>query len=324
MTRSGSQVIVKDPLTGLPFPNNQIPANRLNPVGLAIAKSFPTPDTQVDNGGSNFSMTDLLPNQAFQITTKIDHHFNDAASISGFVLRQVTHEANSNYNPVNKYVGASYQLDRSINTFVLNNTYVLNSSTVLTLRGGYNKFNDNYNLPQAFDAVALFNNPALTNVMSDTNRFPSTATTGYKSSGWTSRQANGYYQYGANGTLSKLQGSHNLKVGGDYRTIGAQSLNYGASTGTFNFTGGFSGNALADMLLGYPQNTSNIPLNTQLDGFVRYASGYAQDDWRVTNKLTINYGVRIEHESGLQEREQPVRGQLRPERGEPAQRQRAR
>ena len=37
----------------------------------------------------------------------------------------------------------------------------------------------------------------------------------------TSRQANGYYQYGANGTLSKLQGSHNLKVGGDYRTIGA-------------------------------------------------------------------------------------------------------
>jgi hypothetical protein len=56
------------------------------------------------------------------------------------------------------------------------------------------------------------------------------------------------------------------------------------------------------MLLGYPQNTSNIPLNTQLDGFVRYASGYAQDDWRVTNKLTINYGVRIEHESGLQER----------------------
>ncbi len=57
--------------------------------------------------------------------------------------------------------------------------------------------------------------------MSDTNRFPTTATTGYKSSGWTSRQANGYYQYGANGTLSKLQGSHNLKVGGDYRTIGA-------------------------------------------------------------------------------------------------------
>src|SRR3954449_11261920 len=304
VTRNGQQVTINDPLTGLPFPNNQIPASRLDPVGLKLASYFPTADTQADNGQSNFGMTDLLPNRAFQVTTKIDHHFNDAASLSGFVLRQVTHEANSNYNPANDFVGGSYQLDRSINTFVLNNTYVLNSSTVLTLRGGYNHFDDNYNLPAAFDAAALFNNPALTSVMSDTNRFPTTTITGYKGSGWTSRQANGYYQYGGNGTLSKLSGSHNLKVGGDYRTIGAKSLNYGASTGTFTFTGGFSGNALADLLLGYPQASSTgIPLNAQLDGYVRYFSGYAQDDWRVNSRLTINYGIRLEHETGMMERD---------------------
>src|SRR3954466_12437962 len=308
VTRNGQQVTINDPLTGLPFPNNQIPASRLDPVGLKLASYFPTADTQADNGQSNFGMTDLLPNRAFQVTTKIDHHFNDAASLSGFVLRQVTHEANSNYNPANDFVGGSYQLDRSINTFVLNNTYVLNSSTVLTLRGGYNKFNDNYNLndrngnPLNFDVTSLGWPAALTSQMSDTHRFPTLTITGYKGSGWTSRQTNGYYQYGANGTLTRLAGSHNVKVGGDYRTIGVQALNYGASTGTFNFTGGFTGNALADLLLGYPQNTSNVPLNTQLDGFVRYASGYAQDDWRVTNKLTVNYGLRLEHESGLQEK----------------------
>jgi hypothetical protein len=302
VTRTGAQVVIKDPLTGLAFPGNQIPANRLNPVGLAIAKSFPTPDSQVDNGNSNFSMTDLLPSQAYQFTTKIDHHFNDSISLSGFGLRQVTHEANSNYNPVNKYVGSSYQLDRVIKTFVVNNTYVLNSSTVLTLRGGYNHFDDNYNLPYAFDAAGLFGNSALTNQFADTNRFPTTAITGYKGSGFTNRQANGYYQYGGNGTLSHLMGSHNLKVGGDYRTIGATSLNYGASTGSFTFSGGFSGNALADLLLGYPQGTSNVPLNTNLDGFVRYYSGYLQDDWRVNNKLTINFGVRLERETGMQEK----------------------
>jgi hypothetical protein len=302
VTRSGTQVVIKDPLTGLAFPGNQIPASRLNPVGLAIAKSFPTPDSQVDNGNSNFSMTDLLPSQAYQFTTKIDHHFNDSIALSGFGLRQVTHEANSNYNPVNKYVGSSYQLDRVIKTFVVNNTYVLNSSTVLTLRGGYNHFDDNYNLPYAFDAAGLFNNPGLTNQFADNNRFPTTAITGYKGSGFTNRQANGYYQYGGNGTLSHLMGSHNLKVGGDYRTIGATSLNYGASTGSFTFSGGFSGNALADLLLGYPQGTSNVPLNTNLDGFVRYYSGYLQDDWRVTSKLTINFGVRLERETGMQEK----------------------
>ncbi|MGH9144823.1 MAG: TonB-dependent receptor domain-containing protein, partial [Vicinamibacterales bacterium] len=264
---------------------------------------------QVDNGGSNFSMTDLLPNQTFQVTTKVDHHFNDAASISGFVLRQVTHEANSNYNPVNKYVGSSYQLDRTINTFVLNNTYVLNSSTVLTLRGGYNKFDDNYNLndrngkPLSFNVSTLGWPSSLTSQMSDTQRFPSMSITGYRGSGWTSRQANGYYQYGANGTLSKLSGSHNMKVGGDYRTIGVQSLNYGTSTGSFSFTGTFSGNALADLLLGYPAiSSAGVPLSAQLNGYVHYFSGYAQDDWRVNDKLTINYGIRLEHETGMMEK----------------------
>jgi outer membrane receptor protein involved in Fe transport len=312
LTRNGVPFFIKDPLAsgacsptaGGPacFPGNRIPADRLSPVGRKLASFFPTPDSQVDNGSPNFSMTDLLPNKAYQVTGKVDHHFNNSIAVSGFGLRQVTHEANSNYNPTNKFVGTSYQLDRVINTFVLNNTYILNSSTVLTLRGGYNHFDDNYNLPYDFDAAALWNNPAFTNQLSDTNRFPTLAITGYKSAGFTNRQANGYYQYGANGTLSKLVGTHNYKIGGDYRIIGATSLNYGASTGSYTFSGGYTGNALADLLLGYPQPSSNIPLNTQLDGFVRYYSGYVQDDWRVSNRLTFNYGVRLERETGLMER----------------------
>lgn len=305
VTRNGSQITIRDPLTGLPFPNNQIPANRLNPVGLAIAKYLPTADQQVDNGSPNFSMTDLLPNRAYQFTTKIDHHFNNSVALNGFVLRQVTHEANANYNPVNKFVGGSYQLDRVINTVVLNNTYIVNPTTVLTLRGGYNQFDDNYNLPAAFDAAGLFNNPTLTGQMSDVNRFPTTTITGYKGTGWTNRQANGYYQYGGNGTLSKLAGSHNYKFGGDYRVIGAKSLNYGPSTGSYNFTGGYTGNAVADLLLGYPAS-GDIPLNAELDGFVRYYAAFAQDDWRISPRLTLNYGVRLERETGLMERDNQI------------------
>ena len=301
VTRTGAQITIKDPLTGQPFPNNQIPQGRLNPVGVKLASYFPTADTQIDNGSSNFSMTDLLPSKANQFTTKIDHYFNSSASVSGFFLQQITHEANANYNPTNKFVGGSFQLDRVIRTYVFNNVYVLSDSAVLTLRGGYNKFDDNYNLPYAFDAAALFSNPGLTSQMSDLNRFPSVTITGYKGSGFTARQANGYYQYGGNGTLSKLAGSHNLRMGGDYRVIGATSLSYGASTGTYAFGGSFSGNSLADLLLGYP-TSGNVPLNAQLDGFVRYFSGYVQDDWRVNSRFTLNYGVRLERETGMQER----------------------
>src|SRR5262249_45432392 len=186
VTRSGPQVGIKDPLTGVAFPNNVIPANRLNPVGLKLASYLPPADTQVDNGSSNFSMTDLLPNKAYQYTTKVDHHFNDAAALSGFYLRQVTHEASTNYNPVNDFVGSSYQLDGVIKKYVENNTYGLNSSTVLTLRGGYNKFDDNYTRndrsgkPLNFNVSTLGWPGSLLSQMSDTQRFPSMTITGYK------------------------------------------------------------------------------------------------------------------------------------------------
>lgn len=301
--RNGNLQVVKDPLTGIAFPGNVIPADRLNAVGTKLANYLPRPNvgnSDVDSGTSNFSMTDILPNSAYQTTTKVNHNFNEKVALSGFFLRQVSHEASANYNPTNLFVGGSYQLDRVIKTFVANNTYVLNSSTVATVRVGYNKFDDNYNLPESFDAASLFGNSGLTSQMSDTNRFPTMAITGYKGTGWTARQANGYYQYGVNGTLSKLAGRHSYKFGGDYRKIGVKSLNYGASTGSYTFTGTFSGNAIADLMLGYPQS-GNIPLNNQLNGYVNYSAGYVQDDWRVNDKLTLNYGVRFEKETGLRE-----------------------
>jgi len=307
LMRNGAGLTIRDPLTGQPFPGNVIPANRINPVGQKIMNYMPTADTQVDNGAANFSMTDLLPNKAGQYTTKVDHHFNDSASISAFWLNQITHEANANYNPTNRFVGPSFQLDREIKTFVFNNQYILGDSKVLTLRAGWNKFDDNYNLPYTFDAGTLWsNNPSFVSQMSDSNRFPSTTSTGYFSTGFNpARQANAYYQYGVNGTLSKLAGSHNLKTGGDYRIIGVDSFNYGASTGTYTFTGTYSGNPMADMLLGYPQS-GNVPLNTAVNGSVKYYSAYAQDDWRLNERLTFNYGVRVERETGLSERDNRI------------------
>jgi hypothetical protein len=316
LTRSGKPFYLKDPLssgacnssTGGPgcFPGNIIPSTRLNYTGTKIASYMPQPDRDVDDGSANFSKTDLLPSHAYQWTLKLNHNFSNAVATSIFYLRQVTAENSANYNPVYKFVGSQFLLNRADHTFVVNNTWIMNSSTVLTLRGGWNQFQDNNVLPVPFDATTLWpTNPSFTSQFSDSNRFPTTSLTGYRGTGWSNRSDNTYYQYGFNGALSKLTGSHSLKAGGDYRILGVQSSSFGASTGSYSFDGRFTGNALADMLLGYP-SSGNIPISADLDGYIRYAAGFVQDDWRVNTRLTLNYGLRMEHETNLQERNNQI------------------
>jgi trimeric autotransporter adhesin len=306
LTRKGALVPIIDPLTGQPFPGNIIPANRINFTGAKILSYFPQAQTQVDNGTQNYSYTDVLPSHAYQWTLKVNQNFSNAVSVSGFYLRQKTGENSYNLNPQNKFAGTQYYLARGDNTLVLNGTWVMNSSTVLTLRGGYNRFPDDYQLPDAFDATTLWpNNPAFTGAFTDANRFPSTSLTGYAGTGWTSRQDNIYYQYGVNGTLSRLAGSHSIKGGADYRILGVRSNNFGASTGTYTFDGTFTGNPVADLLIGAPIS-GNIPISTQLDGYVHYTAGFIQDDWRVNDRWTLNYGLRIEDETRLQERQNRI------------------
>ncbi|MFN8065123.1 MAG: TonB-dependent receptor [Vicinamibacterales bacterium] len=312
LTRNGQPFYIRDPLSNLPcsntaggagcFPGNVIPANRLNPTGLAIAGYMPEPDVNVDNGSQNFSRTVILPNTAYQYTLKVNHNVSAANQLSGFYLRQVTNENSANYNPVYKFVGSQYLLKRANHTIVLNDTWVLNPSTVLSVRGGWNQFLDNNELPESFDASSLWkDNPGFTGQFTDGNRFPTTSLTGYRGTGWTNRSNNTYYQYGGNGSLSKLAGTHSLKAGAEYRVLGLESFSYGASTGSYTFDGRFTGNALADMLLGYP-GSGNIPVSAALDGYIRYAAAFVQDDWRISDRLTLNYGLRLEHETNLQER----------------------
>src|SRR4029453_5563705 len=67
-----------------------------------------------------------------------------------------------------------------------------------------------------------------------------------------------------------------------------------------------SGNPMADLLLGYMQPSSNIPLSKELDGFVNYYSAYGQDDWRVGHRLRLNFGVGLGSENGLAERDNQI------------------
>ena len=290
---------------------NVICPERMNPVGRNTVGYLPIPDFDVSNGATNYFKGDVVKDQALQTTVKLDHQFSGNASLSGFYLRQETHEPNTNFFVENKFAAPSYQLDRWVNAVTINNTYVINSSMVTTMRFGWNAFDDDNRLPFPFDAHTLGFNPIFADAI-PVQKFPAFTFTGYNGTGFTGQQDRRYYSYGFNGTLTKLYWAHSFKMGADYRQLGVDALTYGQSAGDFTFNGTFTqgpnalspsaatGNSIADLLLGYP-SSGTMALPTPIHAFTRYYSAFIQDDWRPSGRLTINFGLRLEHEGGLVE-----------------------
>ncbi len=113
-------------------------------------------------------------------------------------------------------------------------------------------------------------------------------------------------------TLTKVMNRHNFKSGFDFRRYDANSLSPGNSSGAFTFgttwiTGGTGktapafGGSMADLLFGLP-TAGSFDVNTSY-AYRSYLFGYfLQDDWRVSTNLTVNFGLRIEHETPIAER----------------------
>ena len=332
----GVVIPIYDPLTGDPvtgagrqqFPGNIIPASRLNPVSVAMASYLPKPDTDVSTGSANFNRTAEINDRAYMYTGKVDHRFTDKVSLSGFYLYNKTNEPCADYwepglNGANRFADpGDYILRRRVHTIALNNTWLPSDDTVLTLRYGWNRFLDNNTLSIDFDPSVLgFPSSFLSATQAD--KFPQVHVTDYDNSDFGRMMGAidpvniNYHSWAANATVTKLMGRHTLKAGVDYRLGGLDFQSFDNGAGEFRFdrrftsldpnsNGGNQGNAFASFLLGYPSgdpgNISTVGVSTPLEAYSNYYGLYVQDDFRANSKLTLNYGLRVEHEDGLQER----------------------
>lgn len=276
-----------------------------------------------EDGNPNVSDTARIVDAADMFTLKMDHRLTDNWTLSGFYLYNKTDEPGSGIMPADfQYIENHAEffttLRRRPHILAINNTNILNDSTVLTLRYGWQTWQDQTDtatFTPGLQSLGFSSN--YVNAINEAGRtmfpellFDDIDTVG----GWGGDLTRWTGRYAVNATLTKLLGSHSIKAGGDFREMGIQvttelSPNSGGRflAGSFEFNrlftsrSGVGGHDFASLLLGVPVDGS-VPFNAgEGDWFTRYYGGYVQDDWRVTSKFTLNYGVRLEHEDGLRE-----------------------
>ncbi len=313
---------IYDPKTGLPFPNNQVPLQRWDPVSvnvINVLKVFPLPNVNVGQNLNNipFNYTaNGSSNQPFnQFDVKGDYQFGDGSHL--LVRESYVHGSrtaptfgakylmgNGDVNAANHNHNADIGYDRAFT-----------SKLFMQIRFGF----------QRFDTTQFGNDNGqnLNNQISIPNgNIPGhIETTGLAdfSTGYLADTGSCHYcgspeqrvfnDYQINGAFTWTVGNHNIQFGADIRRN--ESTVTGAANpgpGVFTFSGNYTsngafipsgappqgGNQFADFLLGLPTEVVRGFVNVAPAVRFPWIGLYAQDDFRATQKLTLNLGVRYD------------------------------
>jgi trimeric autotransporter adhesin len=293
------------------FPNNTIPASRLDPVGRRIAQEYALPqETTSAFGSNNYTASARLGSKADQKTAKLDHNFSQNFRMGAYYLRYNSIEPGDTWFPTISSPD-QWRLDRRVDATGLSANYTANSTTVISARYGFNRFpNYGFQASQNYDPAQLgFQGRWLSQIASRT--FPNITMQALHNFGTNNNFL--YVPHSKNfaTSVSKFLGRHNLKAGFDFRSINNDGIDFGNASGQYAFNDTFTrrnartsdgtGADLASMLLGAPSDAQGY-IATKLFYNAKYYSFFVHDDFRLNNKLTLNMGVRWERENGFSER----------------------
>ena len=333
LLKLGSQYQIYDPATRRsvgngrfqqdPFPNNIIPQDRISPIAKNILKYYGLPNVP---GTADFQNNLQLPNlpenaNYYTHTWRLDHNLSDKHRIFG---RANWYNRKSDYSDYfnNASTGELFWFHSIGAQF--DDVYTITPTFIMNLRYGYNRFIrqiDRNAASQGFDLTSL-GLPASLNAATpaEDRRFPYINISGYYgTNGSVLWRPQDTHQYVA--AFDKVQGSHGMKFGVEYRIYRKNQINPDVSTtGQLAFSDTYTkgpldnspsapiGGGLASFLLGIPTGGGVDRRSSFADQSTAWGF-YFQDDWKVNRRLTITLGLRYEVESPLTERyNRSVRG----------------
>jgi hypothetical protein len=284
-------VILMDPLTGMPFAGNIIPQSRFSKPDLALMNllmPLPTVLTgpQVTNTFELVPFTDAIRRFFF----RLDHSINATNQIHGTFLKAY-------YGPVPTVGSDSLQggvaADGEVSTYaIVGWTHTFSPTLLIDTNASYTHipvFRTPQNYQTDFSKIIPQLGPQAIN---GAPQVSITNIQGFSEAG--SRDLEQDIQ--VNTSITKIAGKHSIKTGVSF--VYDNHFNVGSVTpqrGSYTFNGLYSGVAFADFLLGYPVTTQQpIPSAIAYRNLSNQIGAYIQDDYKVTPKLTINYGLRYD------------------------------
>ena len=287
-----------DPQTGLPFLNNQVPGYRISSVSSKLlSEIYPLPN--FDSGSTFANYRTLIPTP---ITTngydvRVDHYFTSTQQVFG----------RWSWKNLDSKQVETLLPSRSVNETDQNLVLSYNSTIRPTLVNEFRFGLSRWALDQKFPINGVQADERLGIMGLDLNNHPEAgAFPGFDFSDGTGFTPIGQGKVGSpfsrtyqvTDNLSWTKRRHSIKFGADMRFVQYQdTLNFLGSDdfGAFVFNqGAFSGNAFVDFLLGLPATNFVATTGPNLDERAHHYGIYAQDEFRINEKLTLNLGLRWE------------------------------
>jgi len=280
---------IRDPLTGLPFPGNIIPANRISPIATSLLNQYiPLPNT---TGNRVVRSPDVLDTRE-QLGLRVDYRLNDAHTLLARYMYGHTNNVNplggSNFSPAGNTAVATLQ------DIMGSDTWVMHSNMINVARANLNRIQASPNVTSGVDLTSAGFKYAGTNTTAA--GLPFITVTGFFTTGdaqqpFASRTNN---VFGFSDDLTWVTGPHSFKFGGEIRRDQIRVSFINRPNGDFTFNPQYTGNAAADFLLGLPVQFRQGSGDPNLDGASWTYALYGQDQYRIGTRVTLNYGLRYE------------------------------
>ena len=314
---NNNRIPIFDPTTGAsgtrtPFPNNQIPQSRfdnifkaLSPIGQTalpnIAGLVPGTSAYVRN---NFIQAGTQVGPWDKMSFRGDHNLNSQHRVSGYYSRNTRSSAPGAAGPVG--------LPGFLNGGNFNNTisrqyrmswdWTISPNKINRFYAGGNDWRE-INRAIAVGAKPWKDVVCLANVPDCNNNLLNVSIGDFASWGGPSDNGSDNAVYSFNDDFSWVKGKHTMKMGGIYEMVnysgfGQQNIMGQASfnrrvTGQLGDLANLTGSGFASLILGGAVS-GNIHTPRYVAQRFPYYGGYFQDDWRVSKKLTVNFGVRYD------------------------------